>query len=200
MLRGTSYVGQNFLPKTIGGKTVLNNNHKMKGHSFRMAPNEARLAYIESSEKPTNAEIQSMCLTGGRGAMRQMLVVGGWDKEALIATPVSRLDRNSVITGTYWLLQGVPKLLCVSARDLWPMCTDTNLSVVIELGDLSHYEFGDLSTTSTWISSETVMPKIKFVTGSVRREITPQQAGNFGIGTFIFRLHLLLEEKDNMRV
>ena len=72
MLRGTSYVGQNFLPKTIGGKTVLNNNHKMKGHSFRMAPNKARRAYIEGSEKPTNAEIQSMCLTGGRGAMRQM--------------------------------------------------------------------------------------------------------------------------------
>ena len=80
-----------------------------------MAPNESREAYIGGSEKPTNAEIQSMTLTGGQGAMRQMLVVGGWDKEALIATPVHRLDRNSVITGTYWLLQGAPKLLCISA-------------------------------------------------------------------------------------
>ena len=128
-----------------------------------MTPNEARLAYIENSEKPTNAAIESMCLTGGRGAMRQMLVVGGWDKEALIATPVSCLDRNSVITGTYWLLQGQLRLLCISAGDLWPTCTDTNLSVVLDLGDLSHYEFRDLSTTSTWISSDTVMSKIKFV-------------------------------------
>ena len=47
--------------------------------------------------------------------MRQMLITGGWDKEALIATPVSRLDRNSVITGTYWLLQGESKLLCITA-------------------------------------------------------------------------------------
>ena len=32
------------------------------------------------------------------------------------------------------------------------------------------------------------MNKIKFVTGTVKREITPQQAGNVGAGTFIFRL------------
>ena len=98
--------------------------------------------------------------------MRPMLVAGGWDKEALIATPVHRLDRNSVITGTYWLLQGAPKLLCISARDLWPACTDTNLSVVIKLGDLSHYEFGDMSTTSTWVSSETII-KIKYPYGTL---------------------------------
>ena len=71
---------------------------------------------------------------------------------------------------------------------------------MLDLGDLLHYKFGDLSTTSTWISSDTVMPKIKFVTESVRREITPQQAGHFGVGTFIFRLHLLLEAKESMRV
>ena len=105
-----------------------------------------------------------------------------------------------MITGTYWLLQGEPRLLCISTRDLWPTCTDTNLSIMLDLGDLSHYKFEDLSTTSTWISSDTVMPKIKFVTESVRREITPQQAGHFGVGTFIFRLHLLLEAKESMRV
>ena len=101
-----------------------------------MTSNKARQAYVESSEKPTNVEIQSMCLTGGRGAMRQMLVVGGWDKDGLIAT---------------------------------------NLIIVLELGDLSQYEFGDLSTTSTWISSDTVMPKIRFVTGSVTHKITPNR-------------------------
>ena len=132
--------------------------------------------------------------------MRQMLITGGWDKEALIATPVSHLDRNSLITGTYWLLQGEPRLLCILARDLWPACTDTELSIVLDLGDLSQFEFGDLSTTSTWITSDTVMAKIKFVTGSVRRQITPQQAGHFGAGTFIMRLHLLLKSKDSMRV
>ena len=141
-----------------------------------------------------------MTLVGGRGAMRQMMETGGWDTERLIATPVHRLDRNAVITGTYWLLQGAPKLLCISARDMWPACTDTKLSLVIDLGDLSHYEFGDMSTTSTWVSSQAIMGKIKFVTGNVRREITPQQAGTFGVGTFIFRIHLLLEAKDAMRV
>ena len=105
----------------------------MKWVSLRMSPNETRLAYIGLNEKPTPAVIESMCLTGGRGAMRQMLITGGWDKEALIATPVSRLDRNSAITGTYWLLQGEPRLLCISARDLWRACTDTELSVVLTL-------------------------------------------------------------------
>ena len=65
---------------------------------------------------------------------------------------------------------------------------------------MSQYKFGDLSSTSTWITSDTVMNRIQFVTGSVKRKITPQQAGNFGTGTFIFRLHLLLEAKDSMRV
>ena len=72
----------------------------MKWFSLRMSPNETRLAYIGLNKKPTPAVIESMCLTGGRGAMRQMLITGGWDKKSLIATPVSRLDRNSVITGT----------------------------------------------------------------------------------------------------
>ena len=132
--------------------------------------------------------------------MRQMMEAGGWDTEKLIATPVHRLDRNSMITGTYWLLQGSPKLLCISARDMWPECTDTKLSVVIDLGDLSHFEFGDMSTTSTWVTSQAISGKIKYVTGNVRREITPQQAGTFGVGTFFFRFHLLLEAKDEMRV
>ena len=62
------------------------------------------------------------------------------------------------------------------------------------------YEFGDLSSTSTRVTSDSVMSKIRFVTGAVKREITPQQAGESGAGTFIFRLHLLLEAKDSMRV
>ena len=131
-----------------------------------------------------------MCLTGGIGAKREMLKVGGWDQLALIATPVSRLDKNSVITGTYWLLQGSPRMLCISGRDLWPTCTDTTMSVIIE--------FGDLSSTSTWITSDTVMNKIRFVTRTVKRELTPQQAGEAGAGTFIFRLHLLLKAKYSM--
>ena len=62
------------------------------------------------------------------------------------------------------------------------------------------YEFGDLSSTSTWVTSDSVMSKIRFVTGAVKRVIKPQQAGESGSGTFIFRLHLLLEAKDSMRV
>ena len=56
-----------------------------------MTSNEARQAYVEGSEKPKNGEITAMCLTGGIGAKREMLVTGGWDKEVLIATQVSRL-------------------------------------------------------------------------------------------------------------
>ena len=165
-----------------------------------MAPNDARAAYISGRGKPTDAEIHSMTLVGGRGAMRNMMEAGGWDKEKLIATPVHRLDKNAMITGTYWLLQGTPKMVCISARDIWPECTDTKLSVVIDLGDLSHFEFGDMSTTSTWVTSQAISEKIKYVAGNVRREITPQQAGTFGVGTFFFRFHLLLEAKDEMRV
>ena len=121
-----------------------------------------------------------MCLTGGIGAKREMLATGGWDKVALIATPVSPLDKKSTIIGTYWLLQGAPRMLCISGRDLWPTCTDTTMSVILDLGDLSQYKFVDLSSTSTWVTSDTVMNRIKSVTRTVKREITPQQAGNFG--------------------
>ena len=165
-----------------------------------MAQNDARTAYIGGREKPTEAEVRSMTLTGGTGAMRALLEAGGWDKERVIATPVHRLDKNALISGTYWLLQGTPKMVCISARDIWPDSTDTKMSVVIDLGDLSHYQFGDMSTTSTWMTSQSISAKIKYVTGNVRREITPEQAQTYGVGTFFFRLHLLLESKDEMRV
>ena len=147
-----------------------------------MAPNDARENYISGREKPTEAEIRSMSLVGGRAAMRTMMEAGGdWNKQDLIATPVHRLDKYANITGTYWMLQGSPKIVCISARDIWPECTDTKMSVVIELGCLSTYEFGDMSTTSTWVTSQSIGEKIKYVTGNVKREITPQQAGTFGV-------------------
>ena len=165
-----------------------------------MAPNKARQIYIDGREKPTSGELQAMCLTGGTGAKREMLITGGWDQLARIATPVSQLDKSAVISGTYWLLQGSPRMLCISGRDLWPTCTDVQMSVILNLGDLSQYEFGDLSSTTTWDTSSSVMNKIKFLTGAVKREITPQQAGEAGTGTFLFRLHVLLKAKDSMRV
>ena len=166
-----------------------------------MAPNDARENYISGREKPTEAEIRSMTLVGGRAAMRTMMEAGGdWNKQDLIATPVHRLDKYANITGTYWMLQGSPKIVCISARDIWPECTDTKMSVVIELGCLSTYEFGDMSTTSTWVTSQSIGEKIKYVTGNVKRQITPQQAGEFGVGTFFFRFHLLPEAKDELRV
>ena len=166
-----------------------------------MAPNDARENYISGREKPTEAEIRSMTLVGGRAAMRTMMEAGGdWNKQDLIATPVHRLDKYANITGTYWMLQGSPKIVCISARDIWPECTDTKMSVVIELGCLSTYEFGDMSTTSTWVTSQSIDEKIKYVTGNVKRQITPQQAGEFGVGTFFFRFHLLPEAKDELRV
>ena len=104
-----------FYPNVEEISMLVFNGHGVKWFSHRMAPNKTRLTYIGLNEKPTPVVIKSMCITGGRGAMRQMLIAGGWDKEELIATPVSRLDRNSVITGTYWLLQGESKLLCITA-------------------------------------------------------------------------------------
>ena len=43
-----------------------------------MAQNDARTAYIGGREKPTEAEVRSMTLTGGTGAMRALLEAGGW--------------------------------------------------------------------------------------------------------------------------
>jgi hypothetical protein len=78
-----------------------------------MATTEARQTYLDGKEKPTSGELQAMCLKGGTGAKREMLKVGGWDQLALIATPVSRLDKSAVISGTYWLRQGSPRMLCI---------------------------------------------------------------------------------------
>ena len=45
-----------------------------------MAQNDARAAYIGGREKPTEAEVRSMTLTGGTGAMRALLEAGAGTK------------------------------------------------------------------------------------------------------------------------
>ena len=95
-----------------------------------MAPTEARQTCIDGREKPTSGELQAMCLTGVTGAKREMLKAGGWDQLALIATTVSRLDKSAVISGTYYLLQGSPRMLCISGRDLWPACTHSTKKAI----------------------------------------------------------------------
>ena len=83
-----------------------------------MTNNAARLAYIKLNEKPTATIIKSMMCTGGRAEMREKVITGGWDREELTLTPVSRLDKDGTISGTYWLLLGEPKRLSITARDI----------------------------------------------------------------------------------
>ena len=96
-----------------------------------MADPATRLAYISYDELPTVALIQSMLCTGGKALMREKIVALGWDQEELLLTPVLRLDQAGTITGTYWLLFGETKKMSISARDLWPECTNVNLNLVL---------------------------------------------------------------------
>ena len=125
---------------------------------------------------------------------------GGWDKEELALPPVSRLDQAGTISGTYWLLLGEPKKLFITARDIWPNCQNVQLNLVLSLEDLSTYTFGDLSTTSSWVTSDAMMDKIQYMSGPSRRDISPQQANEQGTGPFLLRLHILPESRTNARV
>ena len=168
--------------------------------SCRMSETASRLAYIGQDELPSAAVIKSMLCTGGKTMMRDKMSASGWDKEELLLTPVSRLDQAGVITGTYWLLLGEPMKLSISARDLWPNCENLNLNLVLTLGDLSSYTFPDMSTTSSWVTSESLADNIQYVQGNLKRDITPGQAAEQGTGPFMARLHVLPEARATARV
>ena len=74
------------------------------------------------------------------------------------------------------------------------------MRVLIDLGDLLSYQFANVSTTKSWVSSTTIVQHMKYVVGPLRREITPQRAEEGGAGTFLFRMHLLPETKVKARV
>ena len=58
----------------------------------RMAPNDTRAAYIGGREKPSEAEVQSMTLVGGTGAMRAMMDAGGHLQGAGVRCPFLNLS------------------------------------------------------------------------------------------------------------
>ena len=97
-------------------------------------------------------------------------------------------------------MQGEPKQLSISFRDLWPNCYDTEMNLILDLGELANYHCGDMSTILTWISSESIMNSLKFVTGTLKRDVTPQEAEEHGAGKFLFRFHILPQKKDSVRV
>ena len=160
-----------------------------------MTDQTARLAYISQDKLPTAALIQSMLCMGGKALMREKIVTSGWDQEKLLLTLVSRLDQAGTITGTYWLLFGEPKKMSISARDLWPECTNVNLNLVLTLGDITKYTFPDMSTTSAWITSDAMLDDLQYVQGNLKRDITPEQANEQGTGPFMMRLHVLPEAR-----
>ena len=145
-----------------------------------MAETPSQLTYLSLNKLPTAAVIKLMLCTGGRALMREKIITSGWDRGELLLTPVSRLNQAGTITGTYWLLFGEPRKMSISARDLWPECENMNLNLVLSLGDLTKYMFPDLSTTSSWITSDAMMNDIQYVQGNLKRDITPEQAKDQG--------------------
>ena len=57
--------------------------------------------------------------------------------------------------------------MSIAAKDLWP-AIGHDIRVLIDLNNLSIFEFRDMSTNSTWISSDTMMNNVNFVIGNTR--------------------------------